>query len=525
MKDRLLAFFTAWQAELEQHHGDIVTSFAIQRQLDRMKKRARLGDSTLAEKAVSSFVLTNEAVERSTLALSQYEINNASLFIRKALERATLTFDEDDVQGVLCHKGIFANWRFGPGASFGVHGTHTAEKLNQPMTCTARAVPLVVELRGTNFYINLFDKANKRPVPLVRGSKLATVPKNEDTMRTIAIEPSGNMCLQLSVGRYLEIALQRIGLDISTQQPKNKALASRAHSQGLATLDMRSASDMISIDLVRALLPAEWFALLMDLRSPSTTLPDGTELKLNMISTMGNGFTFPLMTLIFASLVYTAKLPGGPNLYIDWTRNAVFGDDIIIPKRDFPRTVDILTRAGFIVNTDKSYSEGDFYESCGGDFFRGYDVTPVYIKSLSTDSEIYTAMNQVLSWSARFEVSCVHTLRFLRSLLRTDRLFLVPEWCNPDSGLRTSLAPRKFKYLKPVQRQHVYAGNDIFAMMLAVGGYLTSSGARLFFLPRSNQLRYKTCDGRIPSGFDHGWDPLLRSQRESNWVSLMVMLL
>lgn len=524
MTDRLLTFFNAWRAELDLHHGDARVMYAIDRQVSRMRKRALLGDATLAGKACAAFVQTNDRVAQTELALLPQEINDAALFVRNALERATQLFDEEDVQGVLCHEAIFSNWRFGPGASNGIRGTHTAEKIGQPMTCTARAVPLVVKLRGTNPYMSLFDKANVGPVPVVSGSKLATVPKNEDTMRTIAIEPSGNMALQLSVGRYLEIALKCIGLDISTQQPKNKALAMAAFEKGFATLDLKSASDMIHPDLVRALLPLEWFSLLWDLRSPDTTLPDGTKIELHMMSTMGNGFTFPLMTLIIASLVYAVS--GGKNrrCYLDWKSHAVFGDDIIVPKAAYAKTVDILTRAGFVVNLDKSYGEGPFYESCGGDYFMGYDVTPVYVKSLRSDPEIYTAINQVLEWSARHEICCVRTIRYLVSLLRKAKAFLVPEWCNPDSGLLTAMAPRRYKYLSPAARRVIFDGDSIFATCLAVGGYLEADGARLFYTPRSNRVKYVTRSGRIPEGYAHGWDPRKRSPRSSDWISLMVNL-
>lgn len=525
MKDRLLAFFNTWQAELASHRGSEHTTFAIDRQISRMRKRASLGDATLAAKAVDAFVLTNARVGCTKLQLSRAEINNASLFIRKALESATQTFDDEDVQGVLCYEGIFANWRFGPGASYGVTGTHAAEKLSQRMTCTIRAVPLVTKLRGSNYYINLYDEANQYPVPVVRGSKLASVPKNEDTERTIAIEPLGNMALQLSVGRYLEIALKRIGLDISTQQPKNKALASQAYDKGLATLDLKSCSDMIHPDLVRALFPPCWYDLLMTLRSPEVLLPSGEWIKLEMISTMGNGFTFPLMTMIISSLVYASR-KGGRALFINWERNAVFGDDVIVPKNQFAYTADILSRAGFVVNNDKSYCSGSFYESCGGDFYKGHDVTPVYVKSLATDAEVYVAMNQIMTWSCRHEISCVRTLRHLVSLLAHKDPYLVPEWCNPDAGLRTALAPRHYRFLRPQLSKVLYTGHPVFELMLAVGGYLESGAAgRLFFTPREFRKRWKTVRGRIPQGYDDGWDPLLRSPRESSWATLMVSLI
>jgi hypothetical protein len=363
----------------------------------------------------------------------------------------------------------------------------------------------------------------------IEGSRLTTVPKNEDTERTIAIEPSGNMCLQLAAGMYLEGALRRIGLDIRNQQQKNIAMAKRGSETGdVATLDLKSASDMISIDLVRALLPSEWFDLLMKLRSPIITVPidgkDGSvgrQVELRMISTMGNGFTFPLMTFILVALIYGFRCTrGGPNLYIDWTNTCVFGDDIIIPTHEYTGFVDVLTKAGLIVNLDKSYSEGSFRESCGGDFLNGVDITPFYVKSLASEPDVYVVINQVMDWSTRTNTRVHRTLALLRSYI-DGKPHLVPEWLNPDQGILTQGCPRRYTYLSLVPREVALPKEALhFAMPLAVGGYVFPVGDGLFYLPRSNKPpRVKVRRSRLPQGYLDGWDPGYRSQPAAGVVA------
>jgi hypothetical protein len=253
-------------------------------------------------------------------SLDKEVIANAKHFITVMLERFTTSLDPLSIQSTLEVSFLYDNWRYGPGASNGVKGTHTADKIVQDMTCTARCEPLVLRLRSTNPYFVAFDgRKGVSGTRQIRGSRLSTVPKNEDTERTIAIEPSGNMCLQLAAGSYLEGVLRYIGLDIRSQQPKNKAMACRGSlDDSIATIDLSSASDRISLDLVRALMPEKWVALLETLRSPEIAVRSGSSsqeewVELNMISTMGNGFTFPLMTLLIVALIYAYRCTrGGP---------------------------------------------------------------------------------------------------------------------------------------------------------------------------------------------------------------------
>jgi len=537
-EERLTAFLTTLTEELPDKGPQ---KPAVMRQVQRARKRARFHREDLRGKAIADFLAINEKVRElqnsspPSLSLDQMIVDNARYFITTVLERYTSSFDELAIQQPLEMSYLWSNWRFGPGASNGTKGSHTVDKIHQDMTCTALCEPFVLKLRSTHPYFIARDgQKGVTGVSQIEGSKLSTVPKNEDTERTIAIEPSGNMCLQLAAGMYLEGALRHIGLDIRNQQLKNKAMAKRGSLTGdVATLDLKSASDMISIDLVRALFPSSWFALLMKLRSPMITVPSdgkgggvGKQVELHMISTMGNGFTFPLMTLVLVALIYGYRcLHGGPSLYIDWSNTCVFGDDIIIPTHEYEGFVDVLTKAGLVVNLDKSYSAGAFRESCGGDYLNGVDITPFYVKSLASAADVYVVINQVLEWCARENILLHKTLSVLRSFI-DGKPHLVPEWLNPDQGILTAGCPARYTYLSLVQEMvRLPCEATHFSMCLAVGGYVIPVGDELFYLPRSlKQPRVRVRRSRLPKGYLDGWDPSYRSQPAAGLVASVVAI-
>jgi hypothetical protein len=527
-EDRLNTFFTTLSSELADKYGrSIEKREAISRQAERARKRARYERPFLEPLALEKFLQINAEVKGAALCVDPQILRDAKHFICVALERFTSRVDPLAVQSTLCMEYLYDNWRFGPGASNGIKGTHAAEKIVQAMTCTARCETLVSKLRVRNAYFAGYDSCFKMGTRVVEGSRMTTVPKNEDTVRTIAIEPSGNMALQLAAGHYLEETLRMIGLDIRCQQPRNKELARIGSvTNRLATIDLSAASDRISLALVRALFPPEWVELLETIRSSHIEVPGFGSHELAMVSTMGNGFTFPLMTLIICSLIYgyRAQRRSSPNLFIDWTFTAVFGDDIIIPSHEFGECVSVLVGAGLVVNYDKSYSDGPFRESCGGDFFRGYDITPFYVKSLATPADCYVAINQTLAWCARHEIVMHRTLLCLLAYVQ-PRPFLVPEWYNPDQGILTAQCRRRFKYLSLVRFEKRLTLDNPYTVMLACGGYLTSRGPDIFYSPRLNKPKMSVRSSRLPEGYLDGWCADRYTKSASIFVSMILDIL
>lgn len=210
----------------------------------------------------------------------------------------------------------------------------------------------------------IFQWKMRRVVRLVRGSRFSTVPKNNSVRRPINLEPFGNILTQRQTGNFLRYVLDRhfgVDLDVLAEEHKD-----RISDPNVATIDLKDASGNVSTALCRFLLPEWFYQHLTDVASPMIYGPDGNYHIPRKISSMGCGFTFELMTIILTSVART----------LDPTAS-VFGDDIIIAKEHAPRLIALLEEVGFVVNTEKSYVNGPFRESCGGNYHDDFG----YIKS------------------------------------------------------------------------------------------------------------------------------------------------
>lgn len=281
------------------------------------------------------------------------------------------------------YESILENARFGPGmsqSSRDLFKVTAPYKLHDHPTVTEEAVLVWRDfLVGVNipsfFRWDRIDGVLHRSerVEVVQGCRFTFVDKNVDEKRTIAIEPSVNVFLQLGVHAHFAKRLRHFGVDLSNQN-RNRFLAlTGSKSRFLATIDLSAASDRISTEVVRFLLPSDWFKLLDHLRSKFGRYRD-SHFELEKFSSMGNGFTFALETIIFKAIVDCSVRE-------DARFTAVYGDDIIVPTPSFNSTVRALRFFGFKVNLKKSFSTGPFRESCGMDALDGVDVRPVFPKS------------------------------------------------------------------------------------------------------------------------------------------------
>lgn len=238
---------------------------------------------------------------------------------------------------------------------------------------------------------------------LVKGNIMFTVPKNSEIDRVACKEPDLNLFCQKAVGDHIRQRLRVSGINLN-DQTRNQSLAKHAYSRGYATIDLSSASDSLATELVRQLVSPDWFALLMALRSPKTFI-DGASHTNAMISSMGNGFTFELESLIFYSLARSVQHEWDDHAISEPSGAAVvgvFGDDLVINQRYAKTLVAFLGWCGFKVNASKSFIEGPLFESCGKHYFCGYDVSPFYIRKPLTDvSDLILILNQLRSWMIR----------------------------------------------------------------------------------------------------------------------------
>lgn len=221
---------------------------------------------------------------------------------------------------------------------------------------------------------------------LVHPSKMGFVRKNAKTDRTINVEPMLNSFVQLGIGSWIADRLRSAGIDISDQTRNQRAAKEGSITNALATLDLSSASDNIASMLVMSLLPDEWYELLRAVRSGECGTPDGV-IKQSKFSSMGNGFTFPLQTLIFFALAQACVKDE------DYVKVCTYGDDIIVPSYAYSQLVKLLTCVGFEINASKSFFDGPFRESCGKDYYFGIDVRPCYIKAPLSGQTCFTLHN------------------------------------------------------------------------------------------------------------------------------------
>lgn len=192
----------------------------------------------------------------------------------------------------------------------------------------------------------------------VEGSRFSTVFKNNEKRRPINIEPLGNILVQRAIGNGIRtLLLEEFGIDLDNDADKHRRLVATK----IATLDLRDASDSVTIALCKFLFPRWFVDILMQARSPLILGPDHMYHDVHKISSMGNGFTFELMTLIIACLgrVHDSNF-------------SVFGDDIIVTNQAAPQVIKDLEAVGFVVNEEKSFIDSEFRESCGANFLEGY---------------------------------------------------------------------------------------------------------------------------------------------------------
>jgi hypothetical protein len=222
----------------------------------------------------------------------------------------------------------------------------------------------------------------------VRGNLFFTVPKDGKTFRGCCKEASINITLQLDVGRALKSRLKRVGVDLKQGQSTHRDLARAASlDESLATIDMSNASDTLCRILPKLVLPAQWYELLDSLRATHTEI-GGKWVRLEKFSSMGNGFTFELETLVFLTLARTiCRLSGA-----DPEKVSCYGDDLIVPGGVFRDVIAGLRMFGFTPNERKTFGEGPFRESCGGDFWRGVPVRAHYVESLPNEPQHWISL-------------------------------------------------------------------------------------------------------------------------------------
>jgi hypothetical protein len=276
---------------------------------------------------------------------------------------------------------------FGPGSTVTDSSQRSLvpDKLLSAPSLTQDAWPFLLPWMGTRWATVTAHLGQE--TTYVRGNHYFTVPKDSRTQRSCAKEPSLNIFFQKGLGLIMRKRLRPRGIDLEYGPDIHKRVACSASKAGdLATVDLSSASDTVSHALVRCAFPRHWVEALESLRSPYTKVKGKWHL-LEKFSSMGNGFTFELETVLFTALIMS--LSPGLTPGVDFW---VYGDDIIVPSSLEAELKSCFAYCGFKLNEEKSFFTGKFRESCGGDFFDGQAVRPYYLKEVPNEPQQYIAL-------------------------------------------------------------------------------------------------------------------------------------
>lgn len=380
-------------------------------------------------KAMESFYQFEEQCKQTNYQLesrlhSSERVSQIFWAASEKCKRWLTPFDVPLANGRLPMEDVFHNLTWGPGVTSSVKGRSLAAynkfqgKLETTADLKAAGAHYVVNsipMWGTYHASGIPDRPSSvtpNCLTVVPGNAVATVPKNAKTDRTIAVEPHVNAFLQRGIGITIRSILKSHGFDLRSQE-RNQHYAKIGSKDGsLATLDLKGASDTVSRKLVQLMLPHDWYTLLNSCRSPMFRNEQGEWVRYHKFSSMGNGYTFELETLIFASLALsTCNYLGLQQPVV-----CVYGDDIVIPTEAVDLYEEVLETCGFTVNRKKSFSSGPFRESCGQDYFHGVNVRPFFVRQeLRSLEAIYPMANNLRRYCAMRNGGLGYDRRFFRA--------------------------------------------------------------------------------------------------------------
>lgn len=299
--------------------------------------------------------------------------------------------------------------------------------------------------------------------------RVTPVPKTLKTPRIIAIEP---VCMQ-----YAQQALRDVIYDMLENSPMvgghvnfrdqtiNQELALISSKTGqFATIDLSDASDRVPRELALEMFRAypDFRDTIDACRSTRAELPDGRIIgPLGKFASMGSALCFPIESMYFyticvAALLRKRDLPvTAANVFTVCKSIYVYGDDIIVPTDEAGIVLDYLQKYNCKVNTNKSFTRGNFRESCGVDAFAGVPVTPVYIRRKRPEN--MHQVNELVSWSATanlfFKKGYIRTAEYMHNVC--ERILRFYPWISDrEQSLGRIYMDGALKTRKRVNRRH-----------------------------------------------------------------------
>jgi len=254
--------------------------------------------------------------------------------------------------------------------------------------------------------VTMVPEGDEQPV------KVIVVPKTLKSPRVIAIEPVCMQYVQQGIRDYLYGKLESHWLTAKRinfrDQSVNQRLALKSSRTGrLATIDLSEASDRVPLSLAMMMFGAnpDLHDSILACRSTRAHLPDGRIVDpLRKFASMGSALCFPIEAMYFYTICIVALLDSNSlsctqrNILKVSRRVHVYGDDIIVPSTNADVVLDYLQKYNCKVNINKTFYRGCFRESCGVDAFKGYEVTPTYIRRTCPENK--QQYDSLISWCA-----------------------------------------------------------------------------------------------------------------------------
>lgn len=405
-----------------------------QYQLENFFKRYRFEqdrftDEQLETAAHESFVRTQERVSKPLNVT--YRI---SLVLKEAKSIATRILGQFDKSELL------SMGRFATEACVGHprRNSYLDSKLTGEITGSKEHLLFLWDVCDGDYVL---AEALKGKCRVVDNLELTFVPKSFKSLRAIMPDTLAGSLYSSALGRLFALKLREHGLDIRRLQKRHGELARIGSITGnLVTADLSSASDSITCDLIRSILPETWAEAVFYGRIDQARCGDQV-IPLASVCTMGLGHTFPLQTLIFYALVRAiGNLLGKPNCVV-----SVYGDDLIYDIMLHRYVEQVFPDLHLILNKEKTYATRaePFRESCGSDYYCGIDVRPSAIEARGGRLDrrlyvefIYGLINSLLNRWEPEEIDSTLKLLIDTVFLVDEEVFVIPQDYPDHSGVK-----------------------------------------------------------------------------------------
>lgn len=395
---RLPAFLQGWTKRIFHNCGNVRTdidphSLEELMQICMLFYKLELPYSREQEnQVVENFILTeNEIPSTSEEVLVDGDILSLA---RSYLERVLRGFDPRDIKpghgpGAVAtgEKGL-GKYRF----------SRRYQRLHEKFPYYEFFTP---SLSATSILASRYRHLERLVNPI---AKVCLVSKDSRGPRLISMEPLEIQWIQQGQLKKLVPYIESntlIGGSINfTRQSFNRQAAfDSSVDKQFATLDLKDASDRVSLSLFRALFPEHIQEYWEACRSVATQLPCGRLLPLKKFAPMGSALCFPVMALTLWALIKAtlAIRHRSRRMFL------VYGDDIVVPTPFTSDVIEVLESAGLKVNVDKSFINSHYRESCGLDAYNGVLCTPIRIRqNLDSEHSDPSLLSHIISASESF---------------------------------------------------------------------------------------------------------------------------